>query len=328
MLSTLRNKPLFKRVFHPMQWFMSRLPKDPNHIILSRKRIYIIPSKLGYLFAIMLIVMLLASINYSASLGFMLTFILASMVLVIMLHTFKNLRHLHIKLDKAKNVFEGENLQFPVTLSSEDNSHFYSLFIRCSHFISQPLNLRPLEKDQCKISLLASKRGEVMFPQFRIFTSFPFGLFYSWTLVTPNNKTWVYPKPSNKAIPLPESQETSTSEHKGSKLGRGTDDFHGMRPYQTGDSYKNIAWKSYAKGQALQSKEFVSEITSDLWLDQNHLQFIAIEDKLSQLCQWILDAHQQGLSYGLKLKTETINPGKGSAHRQLCLEALARYPHA
>lgn len=328
MLSTIRSKPLYQRVFHPMNWFMSRLPKDPNHIVLDRKRIYIIPSKLGYIFGVMLVVMLAASINYSASLGFMLTFTLSSMVLVIMLHTFRNLRHLHIKIGTASNVFVGENLQFPCTLSSEDNSHFYSLYIHCASFISDTINLRPNNKDIVKISLLATKRGEITFPQFRVFTTFPFGLFYSWTLVTPKSTTWVYPKPSKKAIPLPESQESSTTEHKGSKLGRGTDDFHGMRAYQKGDSYKNIAWKSYAKGQPLQSKEFVSEITSDLWLDQNHLAFSNIEDKLSQLCQWVLDAHQQGLSYGLRLKTETIKPNKGAMHKQHCLEALARYPHA
>jgi uncharacterized protein (DUF58 family) len=328
MFEHIKSKPLYQKTVHPMKWFMSRLPADPKHIKLDRKRIYIIPSQLGYIFALILIVLLLASMNYGASLGFMLTFLLASLVVVIMLHTFRNLCNLHIEITQANNVFVGENSLFPITLSSQDNSHFYSLFIQCQSFLSEANNLLPNTKTKVKIALLAEKRGEIKAPQFRLYSTFPFGIFYSWTLVTPSCSSWVYPKPSNKAIPLPESQESNNTEQIGTKLGRGSDDFHGMRSYQKGDSYKNIAWKSYAKGQALQSKEFVSEITSDLWLDENHLHFSSIEDKLSQLCQWVLDAHQQGLSYGLNLKTITIAPDKGSAHRTKCLEALARYPHA
>ena len=48
---------------------------DGGPVVLDRKRIYILPTRRGLLFAVFLLVMLLGSINYALSLGFVLTFL-------------------------------------------------------------------------------------------------------------------------------------------------------------------------------------------------------------------------------------------------------------
>jgi len=39
----------------------------------------------------------------------------------------------------------------------------------------------------------------------------------------------------------------------------------------------------------------------------------------------VLDAHDRGEAFGLRLPGQTIDPNIGTAHRQHCLNALALY---
>ena len=63
-----------------------------------------------------LLLLLIASINYSLSLGFLLTFLLASMGGMSMLHTFRNLARLTIMPGRAEPVFAGEVAQFHLVM--------------------------------------------------------------------------------------------------------------------------------------------------------------------------------------------------------------------
>ncbi len=84
-----------------VEWFVLRLgnrggPRAGDYA-LNRKRIFILPSRAGMLFAGAMLTMLLAAINYSLSLGYVLTFVLASVGLVSMLHTYRNLAGLILR---------------------------------------------------------------------------------------------------------------------------------------------------------------------------------------------------------------------------------------
>ena len=76
----------FQRLF-PLLSKLIRSHRDSGTIELNRKRIYILPTRRGLVFAVFLLAMLLGSINYALSLGFVLTFLLAGLGLVGMLHT-------------------------------------------------------------------------------------------------------------------------------------------------------------------------------------------------------------------------------------------------
>jgi len=47
------------------------------------------------------------------------------------------------------------------------------------------------------------------------------------------------------------------------------------------------------------------------------------EERLAQLCRWVLSAHDQQLEYGLILPSSTVQPATGTAHRLRCLTTLA-----
>src|SRR5471030_1051409 len=88
-------------------FFGPRRP-EPGTIFLLQKRVYILPTRPGLAFALALVVMLIGSINYNLSLGYILTFLLASMALVAILHTFRNLVHLRFTPGRVDPVFAGE----------------------------------------------------------------------------------------------------------------------------------------------------------------------------------------------------------------------------
>ncbi len=83
---------------------------------LDRRRIYVLPTGLGLIWASSLLVMLLGSINYDTSLGYLLTFLLAGVALVSMLHAWRNLYGLVVRVGSPPPVHAGESLVIPVTL--------------------------------------------------------------------------------------------------------------------------------------------------------------------------------------------------------------------
>ena len=53
-----------------------------------------------------------------------------------------------------------------------------------------------------------------------------------------------------------------------------------------------------------------------------------LEQRLSRLCGWVLEAERSGANYGLRLPGTEIAPGRGELHRAACLQALALYQSA
>jgi len=78
------------------QFVANRAKPEAGPVFLSQKRVYILPTQHGWTFGAALLLMLIGSINYALSLGFILTFLLAGMGVVSILHTFRNLAHLTV----------------------------------------------------------------------------------------------------------------------------------------------------------------------------------------------------------------------------------------
>jgi len=67
-------------------------------MVLGTRQIYILPTRHGLLFTLVLVALALAAINYSNALAYLLTFLLASMAVVSLLHTQRNLLKLHVSV--------------------------------------------------------------------------------------------------------------------------------------------------------------------------------------------------------------------------------------
>jgi hypothetical protein len=108
--------------------FRARSPEAPP-VTLVQRRIFILPSRQGYFFAGTLLILLLASIQYALSLGYLLTFLLAAMGSVAMLHTWRNLAHLKLRPGRCEPVFAGDTAHFGVLVDSPVRAR-YALAIR------------------------------------------------------------------------------------------------------------------------------------------------------------------------------------------------------
>jgi uncharacterized protein (DUF58 family) len=133
----------------------------------------------------------------------------------------------------------------------------------------------------------------------------------------------VYPRPDSASLPVPEADAESGD---AVLAGAGTDDFAGLRPYQSSDSPRHVAWKASARSETLLTKFFAGRASSELWFDWERLPSgMDIEARLSRLARWVVLAEERGLRYGLKLPGASVPLGEGFPHREKCLRELALY---
>ena len=306
--------------------FRGRFPEQ-SPVVLTQRRIFILPTRTGYFFAFVLVLLLIASINYSLSLGFLLTFLLASMGGISMLHTFRNLARLSISPGKVEPVFAGDTARFAWIFANPGMPRF-SVGVRrtptAGRAAAEPAFADVGESGSTTLHLPvhAERRGRLPCGRVEIFTEYPTGLFHAWSYVDFGTRCLVYPKPDPGAGALPLDVHAAGE---GNIPIRGDEEFQSLRVYKPGDTPRQIAWKALARGQGLMVKEFGATASADLWLDFELLRDLSVETRLSRLTWWIMEAERAQVPYGLKLPGRSIRPLIGSRHRDECLEALALY---
>lgn len=303
--------------------FRARFPERPP-VVLIQRRIFILPSRTGYFFAFVLGLLLIASINYSLSLGYLLTFLLAGLGGIAMLHTFRNLLHLSISPGKVEPVFAGDTSHFSIVLANPTLPRFSIGIKRAQIRDAEPEFGDANEQTSTTflMPMMAMKRGHLECGRLEIFTEYPMGLFHAWSYVDFGMTCLVYPKPDPGGGALPLEMRAGGE---GNVPVRGDEEFQSLRAYRAGDTPRQIAWKALARGQGLLVKEFGSTASADLWLDYDVLQSLSMEERLSRLTWWVIEAERTQMPYGLKLPDCSIRPMLGAKHRDECLQALALY---
>ncbi len=292
---------------------------QPGPIVLKRRTIYILPSKAGLGFALILFIMLLGAMNYNNSMGYALSFLLGSMAMVSMLHTHRTLLGLRIEAGKVLPVFAGESATFQLWIDNRGQLARHALV-----WEHDTIDIPADQRVSIDISVPTSQRGRVFLGRLKVYTRFPLGLFHAWAYIHLDTSTLVYPQPlGHRNLPLGE-QSQNTGE--GSPHDTGGDDFIGYRDYNVGDSPRHIDWKAVARGRNWMIKQFGGMSAAQVWLTWEDVSMLNnLEAALSQLCLWILVAESQGAQYGLKIPTCSFEPNSGEQHRELCLQALALY---
>lgn len=300
--------------------FRNRFPEAPP-VTLVQRRIFILPTRHGYGFAFMLLLLLVASINYTLSLGFVLTFLLAAMGGIGMLHTWRNLAHLKLRPGRNDPVFAGDAAHFAVNVQTPSRTRF-AVGIRRRGEEAVFADIEAADTATLTLAVPASRRGRVACGRMEIFTRYPVGFFHAWSYFDFGASVIVYPRPDRSAGP-PSSRGASDSEE-GIPI-PGDDEFNLLRPYRGGDPPRQIAWKALARGQDLLTKEFNATASSELWLDWDDARGADPEARLSALAHWVMEAERLGQGYGLRIPGTVIAPERGESHRARCLEALALY---
>ena len=298
-------------------------PPKHSSIRLNHRRIFILPSKGGLALGLVILLMLIASINYNNSMGFVFTFLLAAAAQASTFYSYKNLSGLVISMSKTPPLFSGTSGNINVLIKESSQRQRWVVSIKHLNN-SDYINLQPSQNQIVSLPITPTKRGWYTPNTITLYSQFPFGFFRAWSPLKFNAPILVYPTPidADLSIPLKNSTESNASI---ASLDSGTDDFSGFKPYQTGHSYRHINWKAFAAEKGLYTNEFSADQSATIWLDWDECANLSLESKISQLCFWVLAAEKNGLTYGLRLPTVNIEPSTGLNHQHRCLKALALY---
>jgi uncharacterized protein (DUF58 family) len=299
-----------------------RVAKSDNNIAtLNARQIYIIPTRWGVLFALMLILLLVSSINYSISLGYYVTFLLASLGHTAMLHTWRNLVHLQISVLPADPVFAGNTAYVQIQITDIKNRARSAI---AAQFEANALVINDIASNarlQFAVPLLTQQRGWQMLPRIKLHTEFPLSFFHAWAYVDNAQQLLIYAKPSeNNALPpISNDAQASGTSH----MARGDEDFDGHKTYQIGDAPSRVDWKASSRGIGMFSKQYSGNGASTIWLDWEATKGLEFEARISQMTRWAIDAHVVQQHFGLKLPNLTLPPSNTQAHYHEVLSALA-----
>lgn len=288
-------------------------------LTINWRRVFILPTKPGLFFGFVSLLMLIASLNFNNNMGLMLTFLLVGIAQVALYRVFFNLNNLIIKQVSIQPVFLGNNALFTLHLSA--NTSKYDICVQVEKIQKCLLEIPAKEVKTLTFYKPTTQRGWLEGGKIKLKTSYPFGLFYAWIWTTVNSKCLVYPKPEINPPPLP----CHVQNHGNKKIIKKGEDFHGLKPYQPGDSIRLIAWKRTAQTGELISREFQQNLGDKLLIDFTQVHLANTEDILSRLTAWSINAYQQQQDYCLKLPNFTSEYDCSSQHHLSCLKALALY---
>jgi len=305
------------------QWLFRFGRDDRLPVVLTQRRIFILPTRAGLLYGIVLCVMQIGAINYNLSLGHALVFLLAGLGFVAMVHTFRNLLGLRVTPGKADPVFAGEIAFFVIHIENTLNQPRRALELAIANNSEVSLDIPPNEQSCIAIPFVTTRRGWLDPGRITLSSRYPLGLFRAWSYPHPPLSCLVFPKPLETPLPPPSPGLKPVGSHGQS----GQEDFSGLRERQPNDSPRHIAWKAVAhdvEHRPLLVKQFDGGAAEELWLDWRMTPSASdTETRLSLLAGWVLAAEREHRRYGLDIPGRIVAPDSGPAHRDTCLEALA-----
>lgn len=305
------------------RWVRRNTSPETAPILLDRRRIYVLPTRAGLVFAIALAVMLLTALNYNLNLGFGTVFLLLTAAFVSIFHAFRNLLRLSISPGRASPVFAGEKAIYHLSIENARRSLRPALRLKTPDS-EQVFNLAAHSVTDIAVTRATTRRGWLPLGRLVLETHYPLGLIRAWSVLLPESTCLVYPTPEKDPPPLPDSQDGSRGTHPG---GTGEEDYAGLRNAQPADPPRHIAWKIIAREGPMMTKQFTGVAGGELVLDWSASipAPLDAEARISRLTAWVLQADANSRRFRLNLPGIQGAMGSGAAHVHTCLRQLALY---
>jgi uncharacterized protein (DUF58 family) len=226
----------------------------------------------------------------------------------------------------ADPVFAGETASFEVLIHNAEVRNRYAVSVQWNTASTDLTtgdgdcrDFAPEETLKLKLAQGSEKRGYLAMRPFNVENRFPFGLFKAWSVIIPEARCLVYPRPAVNPPPLPRS---GRGDHGAANKGDG-EHFHGLREYQPGDPLKRVAWRASARHRKLYTREMETPREEACELNWYLLGETDAEEKLSILTAWILRAEHHQIPYSLEMPRDSLPSALGEDHRDACLTILA-----
>ncbi|QOD91818.1 DUF58 domain-containing protein [Lysobacter sp. CW239] len=302
-------------------------PREPEALParFDRRRVYVLPTRFGLFYLVLLLTMLLGALNYNNNPALLLGLLLGSTGLASLIAGQLQLTGLAISAIEAEPVPAGSDLLLLVYAQADDGRRRRGLQVSLDTDSSRP-SLLGLEQGRGEAQLLVptTRRGWLDLARLQVSTTHPLGLARAWAYVWPQSPLLVYPRPETDGPPLP----TGAGDRAQSRLHPTGDDVHHLRNYRRGDSRRAIAWKASARRDTLLVREYEQPLGADVVLDWHGLTRMPGEERIGRLARWVDEAERDGRRYRLVLPGQpALGPAQGPIHRHDCLRALALLPH-
>lgn len=291
---------------------------EPLPVVLDRNRIYIVPTRAGLGFSVLLLAMLFGALNYQNNAALLLTCMLAAALAGSMLLTWRELQGLSLTSLHAGHA--SCDARLPLQLAFADDRRTRHGLRIAVDAIEQPCPLGP-DTSRATVTLPTERRGWVPLPRMQLSSTLPFGLFRAWSWITPDQRVLVYPRLLEDARPPRRGEDAAVRE-------AGGDEFAGLRGYRRGDPIRHVAWKASARHVELLVREFDRAAPGEpLHFDWAALPDLDRETRISRLAGWVHDAHAQARAWVLVLENRrALGPASDTAHYHRCMTALAELP--
>ncbi|HEX3836141.1 MAG TPA: DUF58 domain-containing protein [Steroidobacteraceae bacterium] len=303
-------------------WIRARQGTDLLPVTLQRRRLYILPTRAGVAFGALLLLMLIAGLNYANSLALLVTFLLAGMALVAMHGCHRNLLGLTVADLSALDSFAGEHAELRLRLANGSAQPRIGIEIDAAGVAPVACSAPAGGEVVVHLRIATPRRGALPVAALRILSTWPFGLFRAWTWLHVPQTITVYPRPAGqRPAPITGGSHTGTAPRETGDI----DEWATLRAFRDGDSPRQVAWKAYARGAPLLVKEYTASGNAERLFDYAALEGLDTEQRLSQLARWIVNCTADGDGFGLRLPQQLIELDQGAVHRQRCLRALALF---
>lgn len=312
-----------KSRFHSyfQRWAAKRAPRAAK-VILKHRTIYVFPGRQGLGFLVLLLLIWVLGTNYQNNLVLALSFFLTSLMVVSVIHAFKNVLGLTFEPCRVQQAFVGDLVAFDIALSSQYNQGHHGLLFSLGDEAPVLVDVAPAQSEVLRLDLPAKRRGWLKLPRITLKSYFPLGLIRAWAYVELDHRALVFPKPV--ASDHPPLAPGNSSEGAELAQARG-DEFQGFQTYHPGSPLSQIAWKQFARGAGLHLKDYRALQSQQMWLDWQYVQVQDTELGLSQLSYWVTNFSENNIEFGLRLPGVTIPVGTGDVHRLEALSALALF---
>ena len=174
---------------------------------LTRRRIYVLPSRMGLIFAGALLVMLVLTINYGLALGYVLVFVLGGVFWVSLFHAWRNLAGLVLRPGRGDPVHAGETAELNLSFLNPTRLARYAIRLDTGRDTeAQEVDIAAEAEQMVSVALKTEKRGWQPAPLLRLTSDFPLGLWRVWTGRPPRIRPAPCPSPMT-----PPAMPSSTS---------------------------------------------------------------------------------------------------------------------
>jgi len=303
------------------RWMSKRSPRA-SQVVLQHRTIYVFPGKQGAAFLVLIVLIWVLGTNYQNNLILGLSFFLTSLVLVSVIHAFKNLLGLTVTPGAIQHAAVGDIATFDIEITSSYLNDHHGLLLQVSDVDPVMVDVIAGNTAQVRLNVYARHRGWLKLPRIVLKSYFPLGLIRAWAYIDLDHRALIFPKPIPCDLPPLGVGQGEEGRFISRQPG---DEFQGFQNYQPGSPLSQIAWKQYARGAGLHLKDYRALQSEHFWLDWQALNASDTEIALSNLSYWVNYFAENNIEFGLRLPHTTIDLGAGDVHRLNALTALALF---